>query len=198
MKASEVPVKTFDDVVRLIGEEIERGKKDPYIHQTVSSILSRKVGESWEIPPKDYDREVRAVFDYVKRNVRYQHDTHGVDTFRSARRTLELRAGDCDDMTIVLGSLLGAAGYPVKLRVVSTSGKDYDHIYPLVGIPPTRPTRWIALDASEPYPAGWEVPRWRVQREKTYDALGGNRRVVPLWAVVFLLLGVVGLVRLLQ
>lgn len=199
MRARSVPVKNFDEVVGLIREQIDEGKQDPAIHRAVSGILSRKVGDGWAIEPKDHDAEVRAIFDYVRRNVRYQHDTHGIDTFRSPRRTLELRAGDCDDMTILIGSLAGAAGYPVKVKVVDTSGGGYDHVYPLVGVPPTKPTRWVALDATEPHAVGWEVPRNRVHGHRTY-ALDGVSRLAaaPAWAWVAVLIGIVGLLRIVR
>jgi hypothetical protein len=67
---------------------------------------------------------------------------------------LELRAGDCDDMTILLGAMLEAIGHPVRLVL---SGPDplkpdlFTHIYLEV----FHKGRWIPLDATMPYPMGW-------------------------------------------
>jgi transglutaminase-like putative cysteine protease len=55
------------------------------------------------VRPKDYLGEIRALFEWVKNNVRYTRDIHRVELLHTARRMLELRAGDCDDMTILLG-----------------------------------------------------------------------------------------------
>ena len=67
---------------------------------------------------------------------------------------------NCDDGTILLGSMLRAVGYPVRLRVIQDNASTtWSHIYLLVGTPPMGPTRWVALDWSVPdKPPGWEAP----------------------------------------
>ena len=70
------------------------------------------------IRPKDYLGEVRALFEWVQRNVRYTKDPFHVELLHAPRRMLELRAGDCDDMSIVLGAMLEAVGHPVRLVLV--------------------------------------------------------------------------------
>ena len=57
----------------------------------------------------------RALFEWVQQNVRYTKDPFRVEVLHSARRMLELRAGDCDDMTILLGSMLEAIGIRCEL-----------------------------------------------------------------------------------
>ena len=42
-------------------------------------------------------------------------DPFRVEVLHSAKRLLELRAGDCDDMAILLGAMLEAIGHPVRL-----------------------------------------------------------------------------------
>lgn len=67
---------------------------------------------------------------------------------------------NCDDGSILLGAMLRAVGYPIRLRVIQDSNSTtWSHIYLLVGTPPMGPTKWIALDWSVPGKApGWEAP----------------------------------------
>ena len=68
-------------------------------------------------------------------------------------------AHNCDAHSVLLGSLLEAIGYPVRLKVVSYDGIRYSHIYPLVGDRPWNPTKWIPLDATIPWAKpGYERP----------------------------------------
>ena len=93
----------------------------------------------------------------MRDNVRYTLDTYGVDTYRTPERTIQAAMGDCDDFTALLGAMMQAVGYPMKIKVIRLRGfDDFHHIYPLVGIPPHAPRQWLAMDASQPYQLGWE------------------------------------------
>lgn len=83
----------------------------------------------------------------------------------------DVTVSNCDDYVVVLGSLLQAVGYPVRLRVVQTKDSDdWDHIYLLVRIPPMgNGGRWHPLDASVDKQAGWEVPRDRIAKIRDYE-----------------------------
>jgi hypothetical protein len=89
---------------------IKEGAKDFCVRQTAIDILFEN-----GVPPKDYLGEIRTLFAWVQNNVRYTRDIHRVELLHSARRMLELRAGDCDDMTILLAAMLKAIGHPVRL-----------------------------------------------------------------------------------
>jgi transglutaminase-like putative cysteine protease len=81
--------------------------------------------------------EVCALFDFVKRNIRYTRDIFRVELLHSARRMLERRAGDCDDMTILLGAMLLSTGHPVRLVLAGFRPDKphvYTHIYPEVNV----------------------------------------------------------------
>jgi len=136
--------------VQIIADLIEEGGKDPYIREFAVKIVR-------SCPPKDYHCEVEKIFNWVKRNVRYVKDVYFADSYHTARRILSLKSADCDDFTILLGALLTSIGYPVLIRIVRAKGKKtFHHIYPLVGIPPDRPS-WYPLDATFPHSyVGWE------------------------------------------
>lgn len=136
---------------------IRVGAKDFYVRQKAIDILLEKA-----IQPKDYLGEIKALFEWVQRNVRYTKDPFRVEVLHSASRLLELRAGDCDDMTILLGSMLEAIGHPVRLVITGPDPlrpKLFSHIYLEV----FHKGRWIPLDATMPYPMGWE-PRTFVKQ----------------------------------
>lgn len=146
-------LKTVEHVIELI----KQGTKDFYVRQTAIDILLQK-----GVRPKDYLGEIKALFEWVQDNIRYTKDPFRVEVLHTARRMLQLRAGDCDDMSILLGSMLEAIGHPVRLVV---SGPDplqprlFTHIYLQVYLQ----GRWISLDATMPYSMGWS-PRAFVKK----------------------------------
>jgi transglutaminase-like putative cysteine protease len=60
-------------------------------------------------------------------------------------------AGDCDDQSILLATLLSLNGIEPRLRVTATSKRgDWSHIYVMAGLPKYAPTKWVALDSTLP------------------------------------------------
>jgi transglutaminase-like putative cysteine protease len=164
----------IDDRIGMMIYEINMGKRDPRIHQIAASAISVKQNNGqWQVEERNWDQEVDALFQYVRDNVRYTRDTYGVETFQKASRTLQLKVGDCDDLAILLGSLLQAVGYPVMLRVVGLGGNYFQHVYVLAGIPPHNPQTWKPLDASRPEGPGWEIREGvTLQRDYYVDSIG--------------------------
>ena len=140
-----------------VGRLIRDGAGDFYVRQKAIDILLAR-----GVPAKDYLGEIDALFRWVQRHVRYTKDPFRIEVLHSARRMLELRAGDCDDMTIVLGALIKSVGHPV--RIVLT-GPDplrpdlFSHIY----LEARHHDQWIPLDATMPYGMGWS-PRTPVRQ----------------------------------
>jgi hypothetical protein len=145
------------ETVEHISDLIRQGAKDFHVRQTAIDILLQRA-----VKPKDYLGEIKALFEWVQQNVRYSKDTFRVEVPHSANRMLELRAGDCDDMAILLGAMLEAVGHPVRLVL---TGPDplrrdlFSHIYLEV----SHKGRWIPLDSTMPYPMGW-APRTLVRK----------------------------------
>ena len=135
---------------------IRAGAKDFYVRQKAIDILLER-----RVKPKDYLGEVKALFEWVQHSIRYTKDPYQVETLHSPQRMLQLRAGDCDDMTTLLGALLESIGHPVRLAIVGPDmfrPKLFTHIYLEVFCA----GRWIALDPTMPYPMGWS-PRTLVK-----------------------------------
>jgi len=137
---------------RLIARLMREGAKDFMVRQAAIETF-RRAG----VKPKDRMGEVKALFDFVRHRIRYVRDIWRVETLHMARRVLELKAGDCDDMTILLGAMLLSTGHPVRLVLAGfrpTRPHVYTHIYPEVNVR----GRWIALDATVDRPMGWAPP----------------------------------------
>lgn len=129
---------------------IRQGAKDFAVRRQAVAILRGR-----GVRAKDYLAEIKSLFEWVQSHVRYTRDTYRVELLHSPRRMLELRAGDCDDMTILLGALLESVGHPVRLVITGSDPArpdQFSHIYLEVG----HRGRWIALDATMPHPMGWQ------------------------------------------
>jgi hypothetical protein len=151
---------------KIIGRLIQDGAKDFYVRQKAIEIF-----RAYGVKPKNRMGEVCALFDFVQRNIRYTRDIFRVELLHTARRMLDLKAGDCDDMTILLGAMLMSTGHQVRLVLAGFrphKPHSYSHIYPEVNVR----GRWIAIDATADKPIGWAPPvLWKriceIQKETT-------------------------------
>jgi transglutaminase superfamily protein len=111
------------------------------VHKSVQDPQMRKVAlqATAKCPERDQMCEAKAVYDYVKQRIRYTGDigpirhpdgtVEGIDLYQSARRTLEMGGGDCDDQAILNATLLALNGLTPKLRVVrQKKDPDWSHI----------------------------------------------------------------------
>ncbi|MGR8981787.1 MAG: transglutaminase-like domain-containing protein [Gammaproteobacteria bacterium] len=138
--------------VGYIAQLIKQGAKDFCVRQRAIDILFHCA-----VPAKDYLREIEVLFEWVKKNIRYTRDIYRVELLHSARRLLALRAGDCDDLTILLGAMLKSIGHPVRLALVGFNPKKkklFTHIYLEVFLK----DQWIPLDPTVNRPMGWAPP----------------------------------------
>ncbi len=132
-----------------IQELIRQGAKDFYVRQKAIDILLER-----KIPQKDYLGEINALFKWVQGNLRYTRDPFRLEVLHTASRLLELRAGDCDDMTILLSAMLESIGHPTRLVIVGpdpSKPRLFSHIY----LEAHYKGNWIPLDATMPFPMGW-------------------------------------------
>lgn len=158
MKTYQVKSETIDDRISWLEAEINAGKRSERVRQIASEILTAKNEEGdWQVEERDWNAEIAGAYNYVRANVRYTRDIHDVELFQKADRTLDLKMGDCDDIAILLGSILGNIGYPIIIRVIATNGQSFHHVYLMAGVPPHDPTKYIPLDASQDQAPGWEV-----------------------------------------
>ena len=143
---------SIEDRIRFIGEQVMKSQRDPYIRAVALEIVQGLPQHGIE----SEEAEVSQVFWWVKNNIEYRQDPRDFDYYATAKRTLQFRAGDCDDHVVLMCALLHNLGFKVGARVISPDGYGW-HIYALVGFPRTSPSGVLALDTTqaEAYP-GWE------------------------------------------
>jgi len=152
-------VKNTKDRVQYIAKSIQgkQGKQSRLVHGFAALALTDFCGDRWCVEPRNWEAEANEVLGFVRDNIRYTLDTYGIDTYRTPERTIQAAFGDCDDMTALIGGMMQAVGFPVRIKVIRLRGfDDFHHIYPLVGIPPHAPSQWLAMDATQPHALGWE------------------------------------------
>lgn len=135
---------------------------DPRVREAALAIL-RAAGTS----SHDYLSEALAVGDYVKSRVSYVRDPDNIEHLQDP--VLMLRdidagraAGDCDDMSLLIATLLLSIGCQPWFRTVRYSGSTgaYNHIY-VVAYEGNyhQPKRRVVLDAIlKDRPIGSEIP----------------------------------------
>jgi Transglutaminase-like superfamily len=143
------------------------GKSEPYV-KAWGKFFSVSVLDV--CPPRDDECELIRIWDFVIKNFRYVYDPVMIDTFASAKVSLEGGGGDCDDAAILIDALLSAIGFHTRVRVISVppDKKNWVHIYPMVGLPKDNPTEWIPLDCTvRGYKPGDEWPT--IAQAKDYE-----------------------------
>ena len=163
---------------------IDDAVKDPIVNRTAIDALRRV-----NAPSFDRDAKLRALYDFVSwPNFLYVEDPVGPfgpkETLRPVRDLLQLRAGDCDDFTVLLASLAGTIGIRTRAVTIAADPRcpsEFSHIYPEAEV---APNRWVPLDAARPGSAyGVGVPRyfrkriWSLTDDRYTDVLTGERLI---------------------
>lgn len=149
-------VNSLEDRVRLLQKLVSHGEaafdRNSPPFGSVRDPEMRRIGlAAVEVCKARDDRcELMAIFDFVKRNIRYTGDVRDKDTFQSGYRTMQMAGGDCDDHAILCAVLAKVNGFEPKFRITSNYGTSWDHIYCVVGLPKLEPRSYIALDTTLP------------------------------------------------
>jgi transglutaminase-like putative cysteine protease len=120
-------------------------------HNAEVRHLAQKIVEG--LPPKAYEQEVRAIYDFMRANVRYTLDPRGLEWVQTPWYTLLVSGmGDCDDHATAIAGLAISLGHGAGFRTVKGDpGRpdDWSHVYPVIGIRENGVPRWIPLDTTE-------------------------------------------------
>lgn len=167
-------VKTLEQRIAYIQDRVAKGTRDPQIYTLARRITSARCGDQWCVKEKDNLGEAKAIFEYLRKNVRYTSDTLNVDVFQNPILTTRLHAGDCDDYSATTCALLISIGIPARLCVIATKdspGQQPNHIFAQAGLPRANPQRWVSMDSSVAVPFGWQVPPSAVAKAWIYPAM---------------------------
>lgn len=137
-------------------------------HSPAIVLLARQITEG--LPSHDEEGELRRIYEWIQRFVRYVKDPRGLEWVQTPALTAwVLGAGDCDDHSALVVALALALGHAAAVRMVATDPSreelEPSHVYALVGIAPRgEEPRWIACDTTTPEYLGWEPPPERTFR----------------------------------
>ena len=162
VKVSETPeaysirIKDLSQTIEIIKKFIKDYTKDLKLRFLVAKLIE-------PCPSKAYECYIKRIVSFIRQNVKYVNDPPKLETIQSPIRTLEYGIGDCDDHTILAGTLLRIAGFPVKIALGDINGDGkYEHVFIKVLIP--NKGKWITVDTTsknpfkpKPYPVK-EIP----------------------------------------
>jgi len=106
---------------------------------------------------QDYE-EIVHIFEFIRQTIRYLKDPKGRELLNEAIATAFFAGGDCDDMDILLCTLLAQAGHDFQLLLAGDNG-DYSHIFVAALLPGGKNAEYIQfyLDPTNKVdPPGWK------------------------------------------
>lgn len=111
-----------------------------------------------------YVGQVRALQTWVQDNIAYVLDpidsTGGVELVQTPQKTLDYKAGDCDDQSVLMASMLSAIGHPARYIAVGMNGGPLSHVLvqTKIGATGNDCKDWVAVETIRPEPMGWFPP----------------------------------------
>jgi Transglutaminase-like superfamily len=101
---------------------VDEALRDPSINR-----LARDIVQS--APAFDDYAEAQALYNWVRQTIRFTKDPVNKETLYPPAELLKIRAGDCDDISMLMGTLLMSVGYPARLMTVAANGDEFSHVY---------------------------------------------------------------------
>lgn len=96
----------------------------------------------------------KTIHNWVRDNIKYTPDVSGLESLQEPLITLKNRFGDCDDMVILLCSMLKSIGFDVGVVGVNAGGEDFNHVYSVI----RTDNGWIFSDTTgSNNPLGFEI-----------------------------------------
>lgn len=98
--------------------------------------LALRILEYYKVPSQDYAKEAKAIGTYIQKHMRYVRDPNGAEMLHDPVMLVDQMKrnqaqGDCDDMTLLIGTLLLSIGHQPYFRCVRyfPGSGPYQHIY---------------------------------------------------------------------
>lgn len=178
---SAVPLLSGDAGVEQTINEM-RGLVDEALRDASVNRLARDIVRS--VPAFDDVAEAEALYNWVRANIRFTKDPVNKETLYPPAELLKIRSGDCDDISMVMATLLMAVGYPARFVTVAAtpnSPEQFSHVY-VEGEVPAGSGQWIPMDPAR-YDSQFGIAppvvtraRWWSATDQTYgDLLSGTK-----------------------
>ncbi len=118
------------------------------------TIRDKAVNLTFYVARSDWAGRARAIWDFVKSNIRYIPDVRGWETVYWPTQTMSQGFGDCDDHSALVASLAESIGIPTRFVAVGFHPGQFQHVFTeaLLG------TSWVPLETTEDEPMGWRPP----------------------------------------
>lgn len=167
-----------EQTVKLMRQLIDAALSDAgFVRQAIDIVRS--------VPAFNDLGEVQALYNWVRRNIRYTKDPVTKEKLYPPQELLKIKAGDCDDIAMLLGAFLIALGYPARLVTISANAQhpeEFSHVY-VEGEVPAGSGQWIPMDAARlDAEFGLEPPMYFRKRawsltDSSYQDLNGSTRL---------------------
>jgi hypothetical protein len=147
-----------------------------------SSIIRMATDIVRGAPAFDDYAEARALYEWVRGNIRFTKDPVNKEKLYPPAELLKIRAGDCDDISMLMGTLLMAVGYPARLMTVAASPgapDQFSHVY-VEGEVPAGSGQWLPMDPARydsqfgVAPPQFSRARWWSLTDSGYGELPGS------------------------
>lgn len=148
--------------VEVMREVAHKMKGHPLVREMALFIL-----RSSGIKSQNFIDEAKAIGKFVQKNVRYVRDTYGIEQLHSPVLMIEqirkgIAQGDCDDMSLLIATLLLSVGASPYFRIVryKDGSGPFNHIYVIVEDKNFRGSKQrLSIDAIiKDRSIGYEVP----------------------------------------
>lgn len=132
-----------DQTVQLMRKLVDEALADAsFVRKAVEIVRS--------VPAYDDFGELAALYDWVKGSIRFTKDPLTKEKLYPPQELLKIRAGDCDDISMLLGAFALALGYPARLITIGAnpdSPGEFSHVY-VEAEAPVGSGQWVPLDAA--------------------------------------------------
>jgi len=120
-----------------------------------------KVIRAADVPERDNPALVRAIQRYAQDNIKYFRESP--ERFASPLRTIKWGIGDCDDKSILIGSVLRSFKLPIRMKFIRFTyfspsekiKKTVQHVYPQVKLD----NKWYSLESVHKWPIGMDAEK---------------------------------------
>ena len=154
----------IDKVLAAASELVTRYTGDERIRSRALQITAsvRQHPATGQPDLRNVDGIATAIYTWMVRNINYVSDPWDVERIQSPDVTMAQKAGDCDDHAILSAALLQSLGIQTGFRVVSRTGRSYDHIYSVYN----SPAGWKSFDTTILKYPGYEFDERVIKKSK--------------------------------
>ena len=120
-----------------------------------------------DLPPKDYIGEIKRCHEFVRDHIRYVKDILEIETIQSPSQTVRQGAGDCDDKSTLVATLLACLGHSSRFVAIGFAPGKFSHVLVQTKIK----SEWVYVECTENVPLGWHPNGIRAKMIKHNDRI---------------------------